>query len=160
MSAQQVQTLTTAIKSTQFGTKRSALAALDLMERHPQTAALFEQGRLSVENVSNPEYVAAMEKTLVERQERTGALPTASARRGRHPISHTRTVATSQPGVYTYRRPHFDTAPVYAEAGGDGLGDLVTLGRMVVGTKRSKEKQRARFAQGLVGSLTGQQARK
>ena len=57
MSAQQVQTLTTAIKSTQFGTKRSAMAALDLMERHPQTAALFEQGRLSAENVSNPEYV-------------------------------------------------------------------------------------------------------
>eukprot|EP01047_Picozoa_sp_COSAG01_P066010 COSAG01_NODE_9029_length_2577_cov_80.088781_1_plen_464_part_00 len=138
--------------SGKFASKEAATKALDNLEQAPLTARLFERGLLSADSVSDPQYVRAMEDSLRLREERTGTVKTASARRSYRP-TYTRTV-TRRPGVYQYRRPHFDTAPMYRYTSqeGDGIKDaaqfLYTLGKATIGTKKSKQKTRKQFLSG------------
>jgi predicted RNA-binding protein with EMAP domain len=113
LAQKQVQQITDAVLSTKFRTKRDALAAIDNLEKYPLTAALFEKGYLSAENVQDSQYVSAMEKSLRQKQERLGSLKQNPTRTSA-PASYMRTMVTPQPGIYAYKRPRFDTAPLYS----------------------------------------------
>jgi len=153
------QRLVSAIRgdSGKFTSKKTATQALDNLEQAPLTAKLFERGLLSAENVTNPQYVQAMEQSLKLREERTGAVKTPSARRSAHP-QYTRTVKRPG-GVHQYRRPHFDTAPMYTQEDHDGEGVkdaaqfLYTVGKAAVGSKKSKDRTRKQFVSGAKSSI-------
>jgi hypothetical protein len=113
LAQKQVQQITDAVLSTKFRTKRDALSAIDNLENHPLTASLFEKGYLSAENVQDSQYVSAMEKSLRQKQERLGSLKQNPTRTSA-PASYMRTMVTPQPGIYAYKRPRFDTAPLYS----------------------------------------------
>jgi predicted DNA-binding ribbon-helix-helix protein len=111
------QRLVSALKSQsgQFNGNRDTEAALNNLEQAPLTAKLFERGLLSAQNVANAQYVNAMEKSLRLRQERTGVIKNSSARRSSQP-QYMRTIPRPG-GAYQYRRPHFDTSPMFVNAG-------------------------------------------
>ena len=93
--------------------KKDTERALDNLERAPLTAKLFERGLLSAKNVTNPQYVESMEKSLRLREERTGVVNKSNARRSSQP-QYTRTVARPG-GIYQFRRPHFTTSPMFQD---------------------------------------------
>lgn len=151
------QKLVSAIRadSGKFSSTKTAAKALDNLENAPLTAKLFERGLLSAENVINPQYVAAMEKSLQLRQERTGTIQQSNARRSSQP-QYTRTVARPD-GAYQYKRPHFDTSPMFGQQDGEGLKDtaqlLYALGKTTIGSKKSKRKARNQIVSGAKSAI-------
>ena len=147
--------------STVFQNATDAATAMDLLENKPLATKLFEAGRLPLNKLTDAAYVNAVEQSMQARNKRIENEqlkdPTTSSSRQARRVERPRTVMSTQyAGVYKYRRPHFDTAPMYKQQG-QGLGQAVkflgAVGSMTIGSRKSKAKHRSGFAKSLVTAL-------